>query len=125
MAEKVGLTKKEKALMWVIYKNSNKDGVCLMKPVELLKLIPYKVEFRAEELDGVLKALELDDYIDNVVADHRGEKVYCITLHNNGHNFARTEANARRAIRNRIIMAVAMAALTAIVKTLITRLTGK
>jgi hypothetical protein len=121
---KIDLTKKEKALMWVVYRNVNKEGVCFRKPVDLLRLIPYKIEFRADELDGVLKALELDDYLDYVEADHRGEKVYCITMHTNGFNFARTEADKKRKLILKISLTVATAALAAIVKFIVNAIVG-
>lgn len=75
------LTKKEKAVMWAIFNAAeNGDGVAILKPVDILRAIPFKIEFAKEELEPTLKALELDEYIDFVQADKDGEKTIASTL---------------------------------------------
>ena len=114
--EKAGLKKKDKAVMWLIYKKSqNGGGVCLMRPMDILKELPYEYDYTLAELESILKGLELDDYLDVVKADNKGELVYCITLHNAGLNFARTEDYKKRSLKKKIIITVVFAVGTAII----------
>lgn len=117
--EKGSLSKKEKAFMWAIFKHTEgTNGICLISHIELLGLLPYDMEFKLEELEPTLKALEMDDYLDFVRADRHGEMVYCVTLHQNGLNFARAVAAEKRKLRKRIIITVIMGIISATVVTL-------
>ncbi len=113
------LTKKEKAVMWAVFNAAEKnEGVAIVKPVELLSAVSFNVELAKEELEITLKALQLDEYIDFVVADKGGEKAYCINLKNKGLNFARTEAMVARSLRRKIAFTAAFAILSATVSML-------
>ena len=57
------LNRKTKALMKVIYSKAiEKDGVCLVSQIDLLAGIPYKIEFKSEELDPAMKSLSNEGY---------------------------------------------------------------
>ena len=113
------LTKKEKAVMCAIFNAAeNGDGVAILKPVDILRAIPFKIEFAKEELEPTLKALELDEYIDFVQADKDGEKNYCVNLKNKGLNFARTEAMVKRSLRRKILFTILFAILGATISML-------
>lgn len=113
------LTKKEKAVMWAVFNAvQNADGVTIVKPVDILRAIPFKLEFAKEELEPTLKALELDEYIDFVQADRNGEKTYCINLKNKGLNFARTEAMVKRSLQRKILFTILFAILGATISVL-------
>ena len=59
------LTKKERAVMRVVYGAADKkSGVCLLSPLDLFRRIPLDLDFDEEELDATLCSLELDDYFD-------------------------------------------------------------
>ena len=118
------LNKKETALMRVIYKKTTKNkGMCLIRPVELMTEIPYDVEFRAEDLEPTIKALEYDEYIEIVESDKKGDFYYCITLSKKGFAFRRSEEqrlrNRRSSIVWKIVLTVLGVALAAALKPLI------
>ena len=118
------LNKKESALMRVIYKKTTKNkGMCLIRPVELMVGIPYEIDFRAEDLEPTIKALEYDEYIEIVESDKKGDFYYCITLSKKGFAFQRSEEqrirNRRSSIVWKIVLTVLGVALAAALKPLI------
>lgn len=101
------LNKKEKAVMKVIYfEASAKGGKCLISPLHILTSIPYKIDFKKEDMDAVMKVLALDDYFEVVETRKKEQPIYCITLHQKGHAFIREIINEKRAIRFKIVLTV-------------------
>lgn len=101
------LNKKTKALMKVIYaKAIEKDGVCLVSQIDLLSGIPYRIEFKKEDLDPSIKSLSNEGYFEMIETQKRGEKYYCITLKQAGYDFSRQIAAEKRAINLKIILTV-------------------
>ena len=83
------LSKKQKLLMKVIYSHAiRKEGVCLIRPIDLLKEIPLSSDFRRDELESNLKALVTEDFFEMITTDKKGEEYYCFTLHQNGYAFS-------------------------------------
>ena len=116
------LNKKESALMRVIYKKTTKNkGMCLIRPVELMVGIPYDIEFRAEDLEPTIKALEYDEYIDIVESDKKGEFYYCITLSKKGFAFQRSEEQRIRNRRSSIIFKIMLALIGSAVTIILTK----
>ena len=75
------LTKKEKAVMRVIYQEAEKqNGSCLLTPIDIFEKIPLDLDFEEDELDTTLRNLEIDDYFDITRSDKKGELVYCINM---------------------------------------------
>lgn len=104
------LSKKEKAVMKAIYVESvKKNGTCLMRPIDILKNMTYKIEFPSEELTKIIKDLELDDYYEVIDTEKKGEKLYCFTLHQKGYAFSREILNEKRLIYWKIGVSVAVA----------------
>ena len=86
------LTKKEKAVMRVIYQEAEKqNGSCLLTPIDIFEKIPLDLDFEEDELDTTLRNLEIDDYFDITRSDKKGELVYCINMQKKGLQFARVE----------------------------------
>jgi hypothetical protein len=119
--EKHTLTKKERALLHTVLSFADKtpDAVCLVQPLELFKELPYDLDYKPDELEPTLKGLMLDDYLDYIVTDKRGELVYCITMHQKGLSFARMERAWKKSIKNRIMITIAMACITGTVVTIV------
>ena len=110
------LNKKEKADMKVIYnKASENDWVCLITPHEILTSIPYKIEFKKDDLAPTLRSLALNDYFEVVESNKKGELVYCVSMHSKGQAFMRDLQNERKSIYTKIILAVCGAFITFIV----------
>ncbi len=110
------LTKKEKAVMRVIYKEAEgQDGACLLTPIALFEQIPLDLDIDEDELELALKNLEIDDYFDLTRSDKKGELVYCINMHKKGLQFARVERAFKSNVTFRLLLAVATATISAIV----------
>lgn len=124
------LTKKEKAVMRVIYKEADlAGGSCLITPIAIFEQIPLDLDIAEDELDVALKNLEIDDYFDLTRSDKKGELVYCINMHKKGLQFARVERAFKSNVTFRILLAVATGLTSAAVgwglKTLLTALLNK
>ena len=102
------LTKKEKAVMRVIYHEADKQsGACLLTPIDIFSQVPLDLDFEEHELDIALRNLEIDDYFDVTRSDKKGELVYCINMHKKGLQFARVERAFKSNLIFRILLAVA------------------
>lgn len=101
------LSRKEKSVMKVIYYEAVKnDGTCLMRPIDILKGIPYTFEFSHESLMGVIDELELDDYYDYVESEKKGEKILVFNLHQKGHAFYREILSEKRVLYRKIYFTI-------------------
>lgn len=110
------LTKKEKAVMRVVYQEADKqDGSCLLTPIDILEKIPLDIEFDENELDGVLKNLEIDEYFDVTRSDKRGELVYCINMQKKGLQFARVERAFKSNLTFKILLTLGLSVVTALI----------
>ena len=124
------LTKKEKAVMRVIYHEADKQsGACLLTPIDIFSQVPLDLDFEKHELDIALRNLEIDDYFDVTRSDKKGELVYCINMHKKGLQFARVERAFKSNLIFRILLAVATGLTSAAVgwglKALLTELLNK
>lgn len=101
------LSKREKQVMKVIYYDAVKnDGVCLLRPIDILKGISYKYEFTSDQVKNIIKELALDDYFDYEEAVKKSESTYCFTLHQKGHAFYREILSEKRAVYRKVILTV-------------------
>ncbi len=124
------ITKKEKAVMRVIYHEADKQsGACLLTPIDIFSQVPLDLDFEEHELDIALRNLEIDDYFDVTRSDKKGELVYCINMHKKGLQFARVERAFKSNLIFRILLAVATGLTSAAVgwglKALLTELLNK
>ena len=124
------LTKKEKAVMRVIYHEADKQsGACLLTHIDIFSQVPLDLDFEEHELDIALRNLEIDDYFDVTRSDKKGELVYCINMHKKGLQFARVERAFKSNLIFRILLAVATGLTSAAVgwglKALLTELLNK
>ena len=71
------LSKKQKLLMKVIYSHAiRKEGVCLIRPIDLLKEIPLSSDFRRDELESNLKALVTEDFFEMITTDKKVDQQF-------------------------------------------------
>ncbi len=102
------LSKKTKALMKAIYNRAiEKDGVCIVSPLNLLQDVSFKISFDREDLDPALKLLATEGYFEIIETEKKGITYYCITLLQPGYDFSRQIAVEKRAIKFKIILTVA------------------
>ncbi len=110
------LTKKEKAVMRVIYKEADKqNGACLLTPIAIFEQLPLDIPFEEDELDVILKNLEIDDYFLLTRSDRKGELVYCINMQKKGLQFARVERAFKSNLRFKIFLTLALSVGTALI----------
>ena len=104
------LNKKEVVVMREIYKRTtNNNGMCLVRPVDLMASIPYNVYINLEDLSPILQGLAYDEYFDlKEFTDENNEFVIQITLLKKGFAFQRAEEQRVRNRKNSIITKVAL-----------------
>lgn len=119
--EKHTLNKKERALMHVLLNmaEKNDEGVCLVRPLDIFEALPYDYAYTPDELEPMLKGLMLDDYLDYITTDKRGELMYCITMHQKGLSFARVERAWRKSLMNKFIITVCTALISGTIAAII------
>ena len=120
------LSRKEKVVMKSIYYEAvKKNGVCLMRPIDVLSNMTPKVEITSDEVGTIIKALELDDYFELIETSKKGETVWCITLHQKGNAFYREILSEKRAIYFKISLSVAVAVGIFFFKLILDAIAGK
>ena len=121
------LGKKERVLMNVIYKeaSASSNGQCLISPLDLLLKLPYKVDFRESDLEETMNQLSLENYFEYEKARKtNGEPMYIITLGDNGIRYQRDRAVARKKLVFRIMLTIAIAALSFSIKYILQAIFG-
>ena len=73
------LSRKEKCVMTYLYDTCNGKGAVLISPHEIIEGIMHKYELNNIEIDQILSALAMDEYIELVNSDSKGKLVYCIS----------------------------------------------
>ncbi len=103
------LNKKETVIMREIYKRSaNNNGVCYIRPVDLIAGIPYNIPLEKEDIAPILQGLAYDEYFDVEEIERDGEYTLYIKLLKKGFAFQRSEEVRLRNQKNSIITKVAM-----------------
>ena len=113
------LSKKEKLMMNAVYSIAAPKGQCLATGVELLSLIPYKNDFREEDVEKTLEALKVEGYFEYDKASRKNETVYCIVLREKGLSYERDKQKSRRKLIFRLALTVICALLGWAVKEII------
>ena len=113
--------------MNVIYKeaSASSNGQCLISPLDLLLKLPYKVDFRESDLEETMNQLSLENYFEYEKARKtNGEPMYIITLGDNGISYQRDRAVARKKLAFRIMLTIAIAALSFSIKYILQAIFG-
>lgn len=121
------LGRKEKVLMDVVYNYASHsvNGQCLVSSMDMLSKIPYKIDFREDDLEQTLNQLVLDDYFNYEKAKkNNGDIMYIITLRDNGISYQRDKAVSRRKLIFRIITTIIFASLSFSLKWILQAIVG-
>lgn len=94
-------------------KTTNNNGMCLVRPVDLMKGIPYSVDFSKDDLEPTMQGLVYDEFFELLETDKKGEYYFCITLLKKGFAFQRTEEMRMRARRASILQKILLTLLGA------------
>ena len=103
------LSKREKYMMSYLYRQCQGKGACLIRHDDLQSYMQQKFSLSEEGLFGLLKCLEMDDYIDVVSTERQEEKFYCVTLHGKGFGFERELTQGKRQMWFRVAMSIVTA----------------
>ena len=98
--------------------------VCIVTPLELLKEIPYKVEFNRDDLTPALNSLASEGYFEIIETEKKGNPMYCITLAQAGYEFSRQLASEKRAIKFKIVLTICGVIASFILTRIITAIAG-
>ena len=90
------LNRKEKKVMQFLYDNCLGKKSSLIEPDDILNYLQPNYDVNNIELEQILSALVLEDYIDMVNSDKNGKLVYCISLKSKGEGFLREQQNAKK-----------------------------
>lgn len=99
------LNRRETEVMSAVYGLCDGTDGCLVSPVDILSVLPAKSKFTPDKLDDILFALHYDGYFDLITSERKGEKMYVITLKENGLAFKRSAKQRQRDITFRIFLA--------------------
>lgn len=103
------LNKKETVIMREIYKRSaNNNGVCYIRPVDLMAGIPYNITLEKDDIAPILQGLAYDEYFDLEEIEKDGEYTLYIKLLKKGFAFQRSEEVRLRNQKNSIITKIAL-----------------
>jgi len=119
------LSKKEKILMESIYNASVNSGQCILTPTDILKIIPYKYDFREEDIEKTMEALKIEGYFEYDRAFKKNEMVYCIVLKDKGKSYLRDKKTAKKKLYIKIAVTVLCAALGYLIRVIIGAIIGK
>ena len=77
----------------------------LVFPYEIMDILSEKSKFDEEELERVLRSLELDGFFEFILSDRKGEKTYCIHMREAGLAYRRQDVQRRRDLIVRLLFA--------------------
>ena len=99
------LTKNEDLVMSAVFSLCDGTEGCLVSPLDILSLLPARHKLSRQKLDDVLNDLKCDGYFDLIQSERKGEKMYVISLKENGFAYKRNSAQRRRAVAFKIFLA--------------------
>ena len=106
------LSKNENEIMSAVYSLCDGTEGCLVSPLDILSVLPAKRKYSPEVIDGILNDLKCDGYFDLITSERKGEKMYVISLKENGFAYKRNAKQKQRDIAFRIMLAFIGAAAT-------------
>ena len=108
------LSRLESRVLLSLIKMGKERGAMLISPIDLLKLVGTE-HLTLSQLESTLNDLSTDGYIDLVLSDRRGEKVFCITLLEKGKGYIRSESIEKRNLIKRFGLTIGFAILSFLV----------
>ncbi|MBQ4558041.1 MAG: hypothetical protein IJA61_01530 [Clostridia bacterium] len=110
------LNKKEKIVMQYLFEVcSNNDGKCLLSARDISTKVFSKIELTDFEVDEIVNNLKLDDYIDVIHSDKKGQEVYLISLKEKGQGYQRERQNVKKSWRSALIRTIILAIVSFVV----------
>ena len=99
------LSRYENEIMAAVYSLCDGTDGCLVSPLDIMSILPVNRKYSVDKIDDALNALHLDGYIDVLTSVRKGEKMYVISLKENGMAFKRSAKQRQRDIFFKIFLA--------------------
>ena len=110
------LNKREKLVMQLLFDCCNNNGgKCLMSAKDIAGKVYSRIDLTEFEIDEIVKNLIMDDYIDVIYSNKKGQIVYCITLKSKGVAFKREKHNSKVNITMLVVRTILLAVLSFVV----------
>lgn len=109
------LSSKERRVMWYLYDRCKDKESVLIAPQEIANNLMPKYEINNIEVDQIMNALVLDNYIEVVHSDSKGKLIYVVSLKPKGVSFERVAKNNKRQIYVLLGRTVVLATLSFII----------
>ncbi|MCL2569679.1 MAG: hypothetical protein FWE16_00555 [Firmicutes bacterium] len=90
------LNRVEAKIMDYLFDKCKGKKTVLVTPKEILHSIMPKHELTVKQLDGIMKNLAVDGYIDVFNSDNKGQLVYVVTLKQRGEAYEREKVERRK-----------------------------
>lgn len=100
------LNRCENDVMRAVYCLCDGTDGCLISPLDIMSILPVNRKYSQERLDDALNALQTDGYLDVISSERKGEKMYVISLKENGLAYKRHEKQRRRDVLYKIFLAM-------------------
>lgn len=98
------LTRCENDVMRAVYCLCDGTDGCLISPMDIMSILPARRRYSTDRLDDALTALQTDGYLDVISSERKGEKMYVISLKENGVNFKRREMQHRQDLLYKLLL---------------------
>ena len=112
------LNRVEAKIMNYLFETCRGKKTVLIKPQDILESIMPKYELTVKQLEGIMKNLALDGYIDVFNSDNKGQLVYIITLKTRGEAYQREKDERRKKLMFSVGWKLALTALGITITTL-------
>jgi len=90
-----------------------------MSPQDILKSLPKKDKYSGREILDIIKSIALDDYIEALPSEKKGELIYLFTLKTKGIAFKRELVTQKRALYYKLIFSALGALVTGLIAVII------
>ncbi len=101
--------------MTYLYAKCKGKESSLIAPQEITNFLMPKYEINNVEVDQIMNALVLDNYIEVVHSDSKGKLIYCVSLKQKGASFEREKEHNRKTTYLIIFRTVLLAILSFVV----------
>ena len=108
------LSRRENAVMNAVFTLAQGKERFLVYPYELLSMLPEK-GYDEENVERILRSLELDGYLEILPTERKGEKTYVVCMREAGLAYRRYDAVRRRKLYFKLALTVACGLLSAAV----------
>lgn len=106
------LSRYENDVMSAVYCLCDGTDGCLISPLDIMSILPPKRKYNPERVEDALNALKMDGYLDVISSERKGEKMYVISLKENGLNYKRNSVQRRQDVLYKVFLALVGATAT-------------